>query len=80
MSADERASQPSAMHAPLGARRRRTDAIDARPARWRGTLIALVPLVLVLYYLLKQGLGAWSWTSSRPTPPAASSATPAAIK
>ena len=26
-----------------------------------GTLIALVPLVLVVYYLLKQGLGAISW-------------------
>jgi phosphate transport system permease protein len=26
-----------------------------------GTLIALVPLVLVVYYLLKQGLGALSW-------------------
>src|SRR5437764_8178133 len=25
-----------------------------------GTLIALVPLVLILYYLLKKGLGAWS--------------------
>ena len=25
------------------------------------TLIALVPLVLVVYYLLKQGLGAISW-------------------
>ena len=25
------------------------------------TLIALVPLVLIIYYLLKQGLGAWSW-------------------
>jgi phosphate transport system permease protein len=26
-----------------------------------GTLIALVPLVLVIWYLLKRGLGAWSW-------------------
>ena len=49
--------------------------------RWpSATLIALVPLVLVIYYLLKQGLGAWSWTSSRPTRPAASSAIPAASR
>ena len=27
----------------------------------RGTVVALVPLVLVIYYLLKRGLGALSW-------------------
>ena len=26
------------------------------------TLIALVPLVLIIYYLLVKGLGAWSWS------------------
>jgi phosphate transport system permease protein len=40
-------------------RRRRTDRF-ARGAVLTGTLIALVPLVLVLYYLLREGLGAWS--------------------
>ena len=25
-----------------------------------GTVLALIPLVLILYYLLKKGLGAWS--------------------
>ena len=33
----------------------------ARGAARGGTLIALVPLVLVIYYLLKRGLGAISW-------------------
>ena len=42
--------------------------------------VALVPLVLVVYYLLQKGLGAWSSTSSRPTRPAASSATRGGIK
>ena len=46
--------------------RRRTRPI-ARGLVALGTLIALVPLVLIIYYLLKKGLGAWSWTSSPPT-------------
>ena len=40
-------------------RRRRTDTI-MRALLLGGTLLALVPLVLVIYFLLKQGLGAWS--------------------
>ena len=43
----------------ISARRRRVD----RAARWllaAGTAVAVVPLVLILYYLLKEGLGAWS--------------------
>ena len=40
--------------------RRRTDVI-MRGLVAAGTVIALVPLVLVIYYLLKQGLGAISW-------------------
>jgi phosphate transport system permease protein len=40
-------------------RRRRTDKI-ARGVLLGGTLIALVPLALVLYFLLHKGLGAWS--------------------
>lgn len=40
--------------APLSARRRRTDVI-MRALMAAGTVIALVPLVLVIYYLIKQG-------------------------
>lgn len=43
----------------LTPRRRRSDRL-ARGLLLSGTLIALVPLVLVLYYLLTKGLGAWS--------------------
>jgi phosphate transport system permease protein len=39
--------------------RRRKDRI-ARGAILAGTVIALVPLVLIVYYLLKKGLGSWS--------------------
>ncbi|MCW3017965.1 MAG: pstA [Solirubrobacterales bacterium] len=39
--------------------RRRRDRI-ARTGVLVGTLIALVPLVLIVYYLLRKGLGAWS--------------------
>jgi phosphate transport system permease protein len=44
---------------PISARRRRTDRI-ARGVVALLTLLALVPLVLILYFLLKQGLGAIS--------------------
>jgi phosphate transport system permease protein len=50
----------TAVIAPVPARRRRMDKI-MRASLLAGTLIALVPLVLVVYYLLKQGLGAISW-------------------
>ncbi|HWH12981.1 MAG TPA: ABC transporter permease, partial [Solirubrobacteraceae bacterium] len=39
--------------------RRRRDRL-ARGAIATGTAIALVPLVLIVYYLLKKGLGSWS--------------------
>ncbi len=42
-------------------RRRRADR-TARGLLLAATLIALIPLVLVLYYLLVKGLGAWSWS------------------
>jgi len=45
---------------PISARRRRTDKV-ARGVLFAATMIALVPLVLVIYYLLKRGLGAISW-------------------
>jgi phosphate transport system permease protein len=41
-------------------RRRRVDAL-MRGLLLLGTLVALVPLVLVVYYLLERGLGALSW-------------------
>jgi phosphate transport system permease protein len=43
----------------ISARRRRTDAV-MRGVLAAGTAIALVPLVLVIYYLFHKGLGAWS--------------------
>jgi phosphate transport system permease protein len=43
----------------VSAARRRTDR-TMRGLLLAGTLIALVPLVLIVYYLLKQGLGSWS--------------------
>jgi phosphate transport system permease protein len=44
----------------ISARRRRTDRI-ARALLLGATLIALVPLVLVLYYVINKGASAWSW-------------------
>jgi len=46
--------------APISAGRRRKDML-MRGLLGAGTAVALVPLVLVLYYLLKKGLGAVSW-------------------
>jgi phosphate transport system permease protein len=43
----------------ISARRRQVDRM-ARGVLALGTALALVPLVLVLYFLIKQGLGAWS--------------------
>jgi phosphate transport system permease protein len=48
------------MIAPVSARRRRTDRV-MRGLLLAGTLVAIVPLVLVVYYLLHKGLGALSW-------------------
>jgi phosphate transport system permease protein len=45
---------------PVSPRRKRTDR-SARAIVGLFTAIALVPLVLVIYYLLKEGLGAISW-------------------
>jgi phosphate transport system permease protein len=52
----------------ISARRRNTDRV-MRGLLWAGMSIALVPLVLILYYLIKRGIGAWSWHffSSDPT-------------
>jgi phosphate transport system permease protein len=45
----------------VSARRRRTDRV-MRGLLGAGTVIALIPLVLVIYYVLRKGLGAWSWS------------------
>jgi phosphate transport system permease protein len=45
----------------VSGRRRTTDRV-MRGLLAAGTVIALVPLVLVIYYLLQKGLGAWSWS------------------
>jgi phosphate transport system permease protein len=45
--------------APISARRRRTDVV-MRGVLGAATIVALVPLVLVLYYLFHKGLAAWS--------------------
>jgi phosphate transport system permease protein len=46
---------------PISTRRRTGDRV-ARGVTLALTLLALVPLFLVLYYLLKEGLGAFSWS------------------
>jgi phosphate transport system permease protein len=46
--------------APIAGRRQRTDRV-ARTLLLIGTVLALIPLVLILYYLLKKGLAAWSF-------------------
>jgi phosphate transport system permease protein len=46
--------------AAVSGRRRAVDRV-MRGTLLVATLIALVPLVLVIWYLLKRGLGAWSW-------------------
>jgi phosphate transport system permease protein len=53
---------------PVSPRRRRSDKI-MRGVLLAGTLIALVPLVLVIYYLIKQGASSldWSFFTSDPT-------------
>jgi phosphate transport system permease protein len=49
----------SAVLQPISSRRRTTDRV-ARATTLALTLLALVPLVLVVYYLLREGLGAFS--------------------
>jgi phosphate transport system permease protein len=57
MSAD---ASPTPLFSGISGRRRRTDKV-MRGVLAAGTGVALVPLVLVVYYLLKRGLGALSW-------------------
>jgi phosphate transport system permease protein len=53
---------------PVSARRQRTDRV-MRGLLGAGTVAALIPLVLVIYYVLLKGLGALSWSffSTDPT-------------
>ncbi len=45
----------------VSARRRNTDRV-MRGLLSAGFALALVPLVMIVYYLLKKGIGAWSWS------------------
>jgi phosphate transport system permease protein len=63
----------------LPARRRNADRI-ARGLLLAATLVALVPLVLVVYYLLKRGLGAISWHFFSTDPTGAFIGDPGGIK
>ena len=65
--------------APISGRRRRKDKV-ARSMLAVATLIALVPLVLVIYYLLKRGLGAISWHFFSTDPTGAFIGDPGGIK
>jgi phosphate transport system permease protein len=58
MSTPRNPSQPLARFAVSPARRRRDR--FARGTILAGTVIALIPLILIVYYLLSKGLGAWS--------------------
>jgi phosphate transport system permease protein len=64
---------------PISGRRRRTDRV-ARGALLALTLLALVPLGLVVYYLLKRGLGAISWHFLTSDPTGAFLGDPGGIK
>jgi phosphate transport system permease protein len=44
----------------ISSRRRRRD-LTARALLAVATTVALVPLLLILYYLVRKGVGAWSW-------------------
>jgi phosphate transport system permease protein len=65
--------------APISGRRRRKDKV-ARGMLAVATLIALVPLVLVIYYLLERGLGAISWHFFTSDPTGAFIGDPGGIK
>jgi phosphate transport system permease protein len=69
----------SAVLPAISARRRRTDQV-ARGLLGIATLLALVPLVLVVYYLLKRGLGAISWHFFSTDPTGAFIGDPGGIK
>lgn len=51
----------SDLFTPIAPRRRRAD-IAMRGVFALGTILAVTPLVLVLYYLIRRGIGSWSWS------------------
>jgi phosphate transport system permease protein len=53
------ASAERLAHFAVSSARRRKDRL-ARASILAGTAVALIPLVLIVYYLLRKGLGAWS--------------------
>jgi phosphate transport system permease protein len=55
----------------ISARRRRTDKI-MRGLLMAGTIIALIPLILIIYYLLHKGLSAWTTSGFFTTDPTGS--------
>jgi phosphate transport system permease protein len=55
----------------ISARRRRTDKI-MRGAMLAATIIALIPLILIIYYLLHKGLSAWTSSGFFTTDPTGS--------
>src|ERR1039457_3618889 len=67
MSAHDASARQLARFAVSPARRRR-DSV-ARGMILAGTVVALIPLVLIVYYLLRKGLGSWSGSffSTNPT-------------
>jgi phosphate transport system permease protein len=69
----------STLIAPISARRRRTDRL-MRGLLGAGTVLALIPLVLVIYYLLERGLGAISWHFFASDPTGAFIGDPGGIK
>ena len=44
---------------PISTRRRRVDR-GARALLWLATAVAIVPLILIIFYILRKGLGAWN--------------------
>jgi phosphate transport system permease protein len=72
-------SADAAILAPVSPRRRRADRA-ARALVALGTAIALVPLVLVVYYLIKEGIGAWSWSFFTTDPSGSFLGNPGGIK
>src|SRR5690349_8234581 len=65
--------------AAISDRRRRQDKV-ARGLLAVGTLLALIPLVLILYYLIVKGIGAWSWSFFTTDPTGSFSGDPGGIK
>ena len=54
--------EPIGWRASPSARRAGAGTGSRARASWPPPLIALMPLVLIIYYLLRKGLGSWSWS------------------